>query len=98
VAYLNRGVLAAFHCGVRLGQTRRFHNLRWGSGKSGNFYFANLAREINCTEIHLFCNVISDNIDNKLPGAPDIASRVLGKILLISPVGYTHTKNGRVYT
>ena len=95
---LQRRVLSALQRGVRLGQSRRLHYLRWCSCKPGKLYLAHLMRKIDCADVHLFGDVFGDHIDHKLAGTPNVACRVLGNKLLIWPVRNTNAYDGRVGT
>jgi hypothetical protein len=41
-------------------------------------HFAHLGREVGCTDVHLFGDVLGDHVDHKAAGAPVLAACVFG--------------------
>src|ERR1019366_1810269 len=60
------------------------------------FHLAHLGREVGCTDVHLFGDVLSDHVDHKAAGAPDVAGCVFGNKRLPRPIGYAYSDDGRV--
>ena len=61
-------------------------------------HLAHLGREVGCTDVHLFGDVLSDHVDHKAAGAPDVAGCVFGNKRVPRPIRYAYSDDGRIGT